>query len=560
LKINAENGVVRILKQEGVEWVSTFPTTCINQACGDEDVPNFMVRTERYAVAVADGFSRVSNGKRYGVCSVMGGLNAAGVQVAYGALSQAYEDSSPLLCITDGIQIPVAGTKRYEIDTSFKGVTKWTGYVNKASRVPEVMTRAFTYLKNGRPGPVMVQLPRNLGEYNEDDFPYTCIPKWRTMADPKDVRVALKALLSAQNPLIYAGQGIFYADACEELLEFAELLQVPVVTSLKAKSCFPENHPLSLGVKGSHVEKWLYGSDLIFAVGSSLSPGRRYGGFSHQIPGTRRSDNPRIKSKVIVQCTIDESDINRYYSVDHAVIGDAKLVLGQFIDEAKIRGVPKRKGILEEIEVAKREHIEKYAELMKSNEKPINPYRVYLEMMETLDRENSFVTHESGGTREQLATVYEAIIPHGFMGWGKVSTLGFGLGAATGAKLAFPEREVVSVAGDAAVSYQLGNYEFLVRNQIGITTIHINNSGFGGYGPGFWGPGRNPYVADVTDSSIINMAKAAEALGIHSERIEDPDEIRPALKRALKQNNSDKPAYIEVICSKYPIWASWLTK
>jgi thiamine pyrophosphate-dependent acetolactate synthase large subunit-like protein len=106
MKVNAENGLVRILRREGVEWVSTFPTTVINQACGDEGVPNFMVRTERYAVAVADGFSRVSNGKRFGVCSVMGGLN-----VAYGGLAQAFEDSTPLLCITDGIQTPIGGTK-----------------------------------------------------------------------------------------------------------------------------------------------------------------------------------------------------------------------------------------------------------------------------------------------------------------------------------------------------------------------------------------------------------------------------------------------------------------
>ena len=559
MKVKAENGLVRILKQEGVEWVSTFPSTVINQSCGDEGVPNFMVRTERYAVAVADGFSRVSNGKRFGVCSVMGGLNAAGLQMAYGGIAQAFEDSTPLLCVTGGIQTPIGGTKSYDIANSFRGVTKWTGYINKPHRVTEFMTRAFTYLRSGRPGPVLLQLPKGLGEYDDEMFPYIPVKGWKRMADPRDVEVAVRALINAKKPMIYAGQGVFYADACEELREFAELVQVPVVTTLKGKSCFPEDHPLSLGVIGSHVDKWLLGSDLVFSIGSSLSPGRRYGGFAHQLPGTRRSDNPGVHSKVIVQCTIDDMGVNRYYAVDHAVIGDAKLVLRQFIQEVQRQRVSRREGITSEVAEAKKIHEEEYAQAMFSDETPINPFRVYKELMEVLDRKNSFVTHESGSTREQLATVYEALIPHGFLGWGRVSTLGFGLGAATGAKLALPEREVVSVSGDAGIGYQMGDYEYLIRNQVGITILHINNSGFAGYGPGFWGPGRNPYVADLVDSSTLNMADAATALGMKGERVEDPDEIAQALKHALKENRAGRPAYVEVVCSKYPIHSRWLT-
>jgi acetolactate synthase-1/2/3 large subunit len=560
LKVKAENGLVRILKQEGVEWVSTFPTTIINQACGDEGVPNFMVRTERYAIAVADGFSRVSNGKRFGVCSVMGGLNAAGLQMAYGGLAQAFEDSTPLLCITGGIQTPINGTKRYDITDSFRSVTKWIGYINKPTRIPEFMTRAFTYLKSGKPGPILIQLPKGLGEYDENEFLYTPMKSWKRMADPQDVKIAIEALMKAKNPIIYAGQGIFYADACEELKEFAEIMQIPVVTTLKGKSCFPEDHPLSLGVKGSHVERWLKGSDLVFSIGSSLSPGRKYGGFAHHLPATRRSDNLGQKGKMIVQCTLDEMDVNRYYMVDHAVIGDAKLVLMQLIEKARNQVIPRRKGVIAEILAAKRLHIEEYAQAMASDETPINPYRVYSELMNVLDRTNSFVTHESGSTREQLATVYEALVPHGFMGWGRVSTLGFGLGAATGAKLALPERDVICVSGDAGVGYQMGDYEYLVRNQVGITIVHINNSGFAGYGPGFWGNGRNPYVADLIDSSKLKMADAAEALGMKAERIEDPDEIAPSLKRALKETRENNPTYIEVICSKYPVHGEWLTQ
>jgi len=550
LKVKAENGLVRILKAEGVEWVGTFPSTPINNACGEEGVRNLMMRTERFAVGVADGFSRASDGKRFGVCTVQGGMNAAGVQAAYGALAQAYEDSTPLLFLTEGVPAEISGTGRYDIADAFSSVTKWTGFINKARRVPEFLTRAFTYLKTGRPGPVLLQIPRGLGDYDESEHPYTPVKGWKHKGDPRDVSVAVRALLSARKPLIYAGQGIFYADACEELLEFAELVQAPVLTTLKGKSAFPEDHPLSLGVRGAPAERLLKGSDLIFAVGSGLSPGR----FSHHIPGA--------SGKVIVQCTIDEMDINRNYRVDHAVIGDAKLVLGQLIAEAREQAgaeAKPREGLLEEIEEAKKEHMEKYMPLLSSDEKPVNPYRVYWELMHAIDRRNSFVTHDSGNTRDQLSTVYEALIPHGFMGWGNVSTLGFGLSAAAGAKLAFPERQVVNVTGDAGVGYQLGNYEALVRNEIGITTIHINNSGFGGYGPGFWGPGRFPYTSEVTPSSVLKMAEALEAMGEHAERVEDPDEIAPALKRAFKENRSGRPAYIEVICCQYPVYGMWIT-
>jgi acetolactate synthase-1/2/3 large subunit len=546
MNVRAANGLVRILKEEGVEWVGTFPTNVFNNACGEEGVPNFMVRDERYAVAVADGFSRVSNGKRFGVCSVMGSLNPAGTQMAYGALAQAYEDSSPVLCLTDGVPPGSTGRPRYDIDDAFQSVTKWSGYINRAERVPEFMRRAVTHLRSGRPGPVLLQLPRGLGEYDTDKFPYAPVKGWKTMADPKDVRTTVKALRSSRKPMIYAGQGIFYAEACDELLEFAELVRAPVLTTLKGKSCFPEDHPLSIGVRGMPAERFLHKSDLVFAIGCGLSTTH----FSHTIPDAA--------GKKIVQCVVEESDVNRRYRVDYAVMGDAKLVLGQLIAEAEDQGMPKREGLVEELEAAKKEKSEKYEPLMASGETPINPYRVYGEMMEVLDRGNSFVTHESGNTRDQLSTVYEALVPHGFMGWGNVSTLGFGLGAAMGAKLAFPERQVVSVAGDAGFGYQVGNYEVLVRNGMGITTVHINNSGFGGYGSGFWGPGHSPYVSDVTPSDVMNTAKAVEGLGIHSERVEDPDEVSPAMKRALRENEAGRPAFIEVICCKYPVYGGWI--
>ena len=564
LNVKAENGLVRILKKEGIEWVSTYPSTVINNACGEEGIKNLMMRTDRYAIAVADGFSRCSDGRRIGVCSVQGGMNAVGAYLGYGALVQAFEDSTPMLCVTDGISPAIAGTTRSDLTQMFSSVTKWTGYVNKPERVPEFMGRAFTYMRSGRPGPVLIQLPQKLGEFDEEQFQYEPIKGWRQEGDPRDVEMAVRALLAVRKPVIYAGQGVFYADACSELALFAELVQVPVMTTLKGKSAFPEDHPLSLGVTGGTVEKFLQSSDLIFAIGCSLSPGRRYGGFKHQIPGTMRSDlSPELRSgKKIIQCTNDPMDINRYYHIDHAVVGDAKHVLGQLIAEANKHTSSQarvRKELLMEIETAREADRQKYLQMMTSDEKPINPYRVCRDLMDTIDRRNSCVTHESGSPREQLAMVYKSLVPHGFIGWGTISPLGFGLAAAIGAKLAFPNRQVVNVTGDAGISFELGDFEPLVREKIAITTVHINNSGFSGYAPGPWGPGVSPYTARVSPSTVQNYAKMVEAMGMQAERVEVPDEVSPALKRALQKNSAGHPAFVEVICGDQPL-RGWLVQ
>ena len=549
MKVKAINGLARILKAEGVPWVSTFPTCRVNNALGEEGVPILMMREERYAVAVADGFSRVTGGKKIGVCTVMGGLNAAGIQMAYGAVAQAFEDSSPLLVITDGISAGSTVHTHYDVSLGFKAVTKWIGEIDKAERVPDFMRRAFTQLRSGRPGPVLITMPWNLGEYDEEQFPYAPVKGWRTAPDPDDVKAAVKALLAANQPVLYVGEGIFYADATQELLQFAEMAQVPVVTPLKGKSAFPENHPLALGVRGEPVEVFLHRADLLFGIGSSLFPNR----FSHAIPAVER--------KTIVQCNVDTLDINRSYRTDYAVIGDAKLTLQALVSELSLQrggGVKPRDGLLEEIRATKEALWAKYRPAMESNDKPINPYRVYGDLMKVLDPNSSFVSPDSGNTRDQTSTVFQCVSPHSFLGWGNVSTLGFGLAATVAAKLAYPERQCVNVTGDAGSAYMLGNLESLVRNRIGVTVVHINNGGFGGYGPGFWGPGHDPYTWEVSDHSTADMSAAAKAIGFHAEDVSEPSEIMPALERAFEANSRNHPAYVEFLCGRYPVYGEWI--
>jgi thiamine pyrophosphate-dependent acetolactate synthase large subunit-like protein len=448
--------------------------------------------------------------------------------------------------------VPVGGSgvTHYDISAGFRPVTKWIGHIDQPDRVPEIMRRAFTYLRSGRRGPVLVTIPRRSDEYDESQHPYLPVKGWKSAPDPADVEAAVQALRKAQHPLLYVGEGVFYADATDEVREFAELARLPVITTLKAKSAFPEDHPLSVGVRGELAAHFLERCDLLFAVGSSLSPGR----FSHAIPDPER--------KVIVQCVADELDVNRNYRVDVAVVADAKFALRALIDALPAHRTSSRQEdqeLLREIEINREAFLAQYQPLMESSEKPINPYRVYGDLMKALDRGNSFVTHDSGNTRDQTSTVYEALIPRGYLGWGNVSTLGFGLAAAVAAKLAYPERQCVNITGDAGVGYMIGNFEALVRHNIGVTTIHINNGGFAGYGPGFWGAGHDPYTCSLLEHSVADMSEAARAIGYYAEDVTEPGEVIPALNRALDENARGRPAYLECICSQHPVYGRWVT-
>jgi acetolactate synthase-1/2/3 large subunit len=547
--VKASNGLVRCLKAEGVPWVACYPTNHVNNALGQEGVPIVMMGEERFAVAVADAFSRVTQGKQIGVCTIMANLNAAGIQMAFGAIGQAWEDSSPTLIVTEGVGRGASRHTHFDMPGALKAVTKWVGVIDQAELVPDYVRRAFTHLRSGRPGPVVLILPRDLGEYDEDRHPYTPVKRWRYGPDPDDVTAAVRALLAATKPVLYVGEGVVYADAAEELRQFAELAQVPVLTTLKAKSIFPESHPLALGARGNLANDFLNNSDLIFSIGSSLFPNR----FSHAIP------NPA--EKTIVQCTVDLLDINRSYETKYAVIGDAQLTLRALIAKLSAQtggGVKEKPELLDEIKAGREQFWAKFGPLMESNEQPINPYRVFGGLQEVLDPHNSFVTADSGNTRDQTSTVYQAEIPRGYMGWGNVSTLGFSLAGAIGAKLAFPERQVVNVTGDAGVMYMMGNFEAVARYKIGLTTVHINNGGYSGYGPGFWGEGHDPYTYKVSDHTEASMAAMARAVGWYGETVAEPAEVVPALRRALDANAQSRPAFLELICSQHPVHGGWV--
>jgi thiamine pyrophosphate-dependent acetolactate synthase large subunit-like protein len=323
--LKSTSAIAEILKREGVEYLFCFPVNPLIDAAAEAGIKPIMPCTERTLVGMADAFSRVNNGRRVGVCAVQQG---PGVENAFGGIAQAFADSSPILCIPGGPALSRLGSPpNFDPVLSYQHIVKWASRFNKPERIPEFMRRAFTYLRTGRPGPVLLELPQDVAvsDIPESQFAYQPVKGPKTMANPEDVKSAVKALIGAKDPVIHAGIGVLYAEAWEELKEFAELLQVPVMTTLPGKSCFPEDHPLALGCGGLSgslpVARFLAASDLLFAIGSSLS----ISPFAAPIP----------KGKNIVQLTVDERDLNKDYPAGLLLLGDARLVLRQMIEEGK---------------------------------------------------------------------------------------------------------------------------------------------------------------------------------------------------------------------------------
>jgi len=540
--VKASTAVAKILKKEGIESIIGFPMNPLLEPLAEEGIRFIRTRTERVAVNMTDGIGRVSAGKQIGV-SVMQ-MNQ-GLENAYAGIAQAYDDSTPILVLPMG-----PSRRRISVLPSFNasqncwGITKWVDSVNYPDRVPELMRRAFTYLRTGRPGPVMVEMPVDAASEELDDslFQYTPVKRIRSAGDPADVRVVAKALIAAKNPIIRAGQGILFAGATNELCELAELLVIPVFTTLNGKSGFPENHPLALGTgnrtRPKMVMHFLKKADLVFAIGSSCTKEA----FTTVIP-----DNKRV-----IQSTVDERDINKDYALEHAIIGDAKLVLQQLIDEVKVQLGPNGKkdsnGVAKEIKTVKEEWLKEWMPKLISDEIPINPYRLIWDLMHTLDRTKTIITHDAGNIRDQMVPFYESIVPGNYIGWGKSTTLGSSLGFAMGAKLARPDMTAVGLSGDAGFGMVGMDFETAVRENIPIISIVANNFRLGSYGK------HNPIASERYNLNVTSgdYAKIAEASGGYAEKVAKPEDIIPTIKRAKKAVDSGQAALIEVLTKEEP--------
>jgi len=314
------DAIVEILKREGAEFLSCFPTNPIIDAAAAADLRPIVCRQERIGVGIADGYSRVNNGKLIGVFAMQYG---PGAENAFAGVATAYSDSSPILVLPWGHSTEWDGlTPVFSATRTYAPITKWLERVNLPSRVPEIMRRAYSRLRLGRPGPVLLETPLDVALQEVGEFTYQPVKAAISAGDPEDVDRAAQVLLSARCPIIHAGQGVLYAEAWNELKELAELRQIPVMTTLAGKSAFPEDHPLSLGtgsiVVTGPVAHFLKKADVVLGIGCSFS--RHY--MSTKIP----------PGKTIIHATNDEKDINQHCATDYPIIGDARLILRQLME------------------------------------------------------------------------------------------------------------------------------------------------------------------------------------------------------------------------------------
>jgi acetolactate synthase-1/2/3 large subunit len=533
--MKAAAAVAEILKREGVKFLIGYPVNPIIEAAAEADIRTIIVRQERTGLHMADAVSRISSGDRIGVFAMQHG---PGSENAFGGVAQAYGDSVPIIVLPGGYPRRITNIQpNFNSFLNYQHITKWCEQVIVPDAVVDAMRRAFTQVKNGRPRPVLIEFPTDLlREEVAEPIQYTPTQRLRSGPDPRDVSRVAEALVAAERPVIYAGQGVHYARAWQALRDLAELLEAPVTTSLQGKSAFPETHPLSLGSGGRSISKqlnhFLKNADLIFGIGCSFA--------------TTNYGVAMPKGKRIAHATLDPTDINKDVPADLALVGDAGLTLQALIVEVKdrLKGGPRGRfsAVTQEIKNLKSEWLAQWTPRLTQGTKPLSPYRVLWDLMHTVDVANTIITHDAGSPRDQISPFWEPTTPLSYIGWGKSTQLGTGLGLAIGARLAKPDWLSVNIMGDAAFGMVGMDFETAVRNRLPILTIVLNNGLMGGYTQ--WMPDAvSRYGADRLSGRYADIATA---LGGHAERVERPADLRGALERCIKSVAAGQAALCEV--------------
>lgn len=538
--------IAEILKREGVEFLIGYPVNPVIEAAAAADIRTIIVRQERVGLHMADAVSRLSSGKKIGVFALQHG---PGAENAFGGIAQAYSESVPLVVLAAGYPRRLNNYDPFfNAYLNYQHITKWIEQLNCADAVSDVMRRAFTQVRNGRPRPAVVEIPVDVFP-EEAPEPLAYQPSFhaRSGPDPQAVAQAAEVLVAAVRPVIYAGQGVHYAQAWDRLRVLAELLEAPVVTSLSGKSAFPETHPLSAGSGGRSIPKTVFhfvqNADLIFGIGCSFTTSN----FAVPIP----------TGKTIVHATLDPTDLNKNVIAQHGLVGDAGLTLDALVAEVRDRlhGKPRGRaaGVAEEIKKVGAEWLAEWMPKLTSQDAPLSPYRVIWDLLHTVDVAKTIITHDAGSPRDQLSPFWTSVTPLSYIGWGKTTQLGYGLGLALGAKLAQPDKLCINVWGDAAIGMTGMDFETAVRERIPILSILLNNFSMAMELPVMRVATEKYRSTDISG----NYSEMAKAFGGYGERITQPSEIVPAIRRGIRKTQEGIPVLLEFLtckelaCSQY---------
>jgi acetolactate synthase I/II/III large subunit len=501
--------------------------------CGDDKIRHILARHEQGAAHEAEGYARASG--RTGVCMATSGPGATNLVTG---IANAYMDSSPMVALTG--QVPSTGVntsymigrdafQEADIIGITTPITKYNFQPRTVAEIPVTVNTAFYLATTGRPGPVLIDLPKNIQSEIADVEMTDKIEArgYRPMPQPDlaEVSKAVDLLLKSETPLILAGGGVISSGASDEIVEMSDLLMAPVATTFMGKGAFPEIHPLSVGCIGMHgnpvANRLMSETDVLLAVGTR---------FSDRATANLDSFAPNAK---IIHIDVDNAEIGKNVEVDVAIVGDAKTALRMLL-EALIGKLKKKEGKpwLKRVKEVK----EKLNPLLKEAPKDLVPKNLLMELRKLLP-EKTIVTTEVGQNQMWSALYLKALKPRTFISSGGLGTMGFGFPAAIGAKVACPDRPVVDIAGDGSFLMNEQELACSISEDIPVTVIVLNNSVLGMVAQWQRLLYNRRYMA-VKLGKTPDFVKLAQAYGAQGIRVGSLAEFQKAVKTALKSKVS----------------------
>ncbi len=531
MRMTGAQALVRSLELEGVEVIFGYPGGVmlpIYDVLIDSKIRHVLTRHEQGAAHAADGYARATG--KVGVCMATSGPGATNLVTG---IATAHMDSQPIVAITGQVATHMIGTDAFqEADTT--GITlpivKHNYLLKDPKEIPHVIQEAFLIASTGRRGPVLIDVPVDVSR-GTLDFKYpekkTTLPGYKptTKGHARQIKDAARLILKATRPVIYAGGGVISSGASAELTYLAKMLQIPVTTTLMGKGVFPETHRLSLGMLGMHGTSYanyvMMKTDLIIAVGAR---------FDDRITGRLDTFAPHAK---VIHIDIDPAEIGKNVPADVPIVGDAKLVLKDLIGVLKELSAtvdrPDLKPWHKQIEEWKRE----YPLIIPSD--GLKPQFV-IDTVYRVTKGKAVVVTDVGQHQMWAAQFYKVSKPRQFISSGGLGTMGFGLPAAIGAKIGKPREKVVHIAGDGSFQMTVQELATAVLNDVSITIVIINN--------GYLGMVRQwqelfynkRYVHTcLRRGESPDFVKLAEAYCAKGMRVTEPEEVEPALMKALEE-------------------------
>src|ERR1041385_1265872 len=515
------------LEKEGVDIVFGLPGGAnlpIYDALVDANFRHVLVRHEQSAAHMADGYARIK--RKAGVCFATSGPGATNLVTG---IATAYADSSPIIAVTGQVQLAMIGKDAFQ-ETDIIGVanpcTKYAFQPRAASEIPETVKKSFYIAESGRPGPVLIDIPKDVQQENADmKFPELIKVRGYNPvvdADLSQIGKAVEILLKAERPIIMAGGGIILSGAFSELQALSELLMIPVVTTFKGKGAFPENHPLAVGPIGMHghaeANKIILEADCIVAVGARFSD-RSVGRFEEFGKGMN-----------IIHMDVDPAEIGKNKSVDVAVIGDVKSSLRTLVKMLP-RKIAKKDADNPWLK-RRKELIDYYGEALKDYSRELTAKKALRKLREILPA-NAIATTEVGQCQMWTSLHFDVISPGTFFSSTGLGTMGFGFPASIGAKAARPDVHVVDVAGDGSFNMTENSLAVSVLENLPVIVFLLNNDMLGMVAQ--WQ--RTFYdkrYMGVHQKSCPDYVKIAEAYGANGLKVQSMDELEKAIKNAIK--------------------------